>query len=158
MVKAGSGGRDGSYIFLDETKNGKDRVVPLAPGVVSVLREQKRQQAEWQLSAGSSWSNPHDLVFTDEMGGHLKHKTVYKHFKAIVNQIGMGETRFHDLRHSCAIMALQSGCSVKAVQEMLGHYSNAFTMDVYGEVSEAMMEDTRTRMEELFDAVSGGEN
>lgn len=140
----------GEYIFLDETKNGKSRLVPISPGIVSVLRAQKRQQAAWQLAAGEAWSNPHNLVFTDELGKYLMHPTVYKHFKAIVAKLGMPEVRFHDLRHSCAIMALQAGCSVKAVQEQLGHYSSAFTMDVYAAVSNTMMEDSRQRMEGLL--------
>ena len=34
--------------------------------------------------------------------------------------------------------ALQAGDSIKAVQEQLGHYSTAFTMDVYAAVSDTM--------------------
>lgn len=144
----------GHYLFVDETKNGKTRVVTIPPSVVKVLRQQRAAQAEWKLAAGEAWSNDYNLVFTDEMGGHLKHDTVYRHFKSLAKKIGMGETRFHDLRHSCAIMALQAGCSVKAVQEQLGHYSSAFTMDVYAAVSDTMKKDTQDRMEQLFKQVS----
>lgn len=112
--------RTPDYVFLDETKNGKNRTVPISFSVIKVLRQQKTQQAEWKLAAGKAWKNDHNLVFTDEMGNHLKHDTVYRHFKRLVKKIGMEETRFHDLRHSCAIMALQAGCSVKSVQESLG--------------------------------------
>ncbi len=146
--------REAGYSFIDTTKNGKARVIPIAPAVVKVLREQRRQQAEWQLAAGEVWSNDHNLVFTDEIGGHVKHKTVYLHFKKHVKAIGMESTRFHDLRHSHAIMSLQAGCSVKAVQEQLGHYSSAFTMDVYAAVSETMKQDTRNRVESLIKQVS----
>lgn len=147
-------GKD-NYIFLDQTKNGKSRVVPLAPGIVEVFRNQRREQSAMQLAAGAAWENARGLVFTDELGRHLKHNTVYLHFKKVVKSIGMENTRFHDLRHSCAVLALQSGCSVKAVQEQLGHYSSAFTMDVYASVSDAMKRDTQARLEAVFeDAVS----
>ena len=43
---------DIGYIFLDETKNGKERVVTIPPSIVNVLRAQQRQQAEWKLAAG----------------------------------------------------------------------------------------------------------
>lgn len=142
------------YVILDETKNGKARTIPIAASVVKVLRAQQRQQAKWQLAAGPAWHNAYNLVFTDELGGHLKHHTVYKHFKRAVSSIGMETTRFHDLRHSCAILALQAGCSVKAVQEQLGHYSSAFTMDVYAAVSDTMRQDTQTRMESVIKEVS----
>ena len=62
--------------------------------------------------------------------------------------------RFHELRHSYAVNALQAGDSVKAVQEQLGHYSSAFTMDVYAAVSDTMRKDSQKRMEGLFKAVS----
>lgn len=147
-------GGGGAYIFLDETKNGKSRIVAIAPSVTAVLRKQQRRQAEWQLAAGEAWSNPHNLVFTDELGGHLKHHTVYNHFKSIVRSIGMEDTRFHDLRHSYAIAALQNGDSPKDVQEQLGHYSSAFTMDTYAEVSDTMRRASQDRMERFIKQVS----
>ena len=145
---------DSGYVFLDETKNGKERIVAIAPSIVRVLRSQQAQQAEWKLAAGSAWNNPHNLVFTDELGGHLKHKTVHNHFKKIVASIGLENTRFHDLRHSYAVNALQAGDSIKSIQSQLGHYSSAFTMDVYAAVSDTMRRDSQERMERLFKAVS----
>ena len=67
-----------------------------------------------------------------------------------MRSIGLEGVRFHDLRHSCAILALQSGCSIKATQELMGHYSSSFTMDVYADVSRTMQQDTRDKMENVF--------
>lgn len=142
------------YIFLSETKNGRQRTATIAPSVVRILKEQKRAQMEQQMAAGPMWNNAHNLVFTDAFGDHLKHRTINNHFKAIVSSIGMGSTRFHDLRHSYAVNALQAGDSVKAVQEQLGHYSSAFTMDVYAAVSETMRKESQDRMEALIKSVS----
>ena len=139
-----------SYIFLDETKNGKDRIAAIAPSVVKALRDQQRRQAEWRLAAGSAWSNPHNLVFTDELGNHLSHSAVYCRFKRIVASIGMPETRFHDLRHSYAINALQNGDSPKNVCDQLGHYSTAFTMDTYAATSNTMRKESQDRMEQYI--------
>lgn len=142
------------YIFLDETKNGKERIAAVAPSIVKVLRQQRAYQTECQLAAGGLWNNEHNLVFTDEIGSPLKHRTVYNHFKKAVASIGLPDTRFHDLRHSYAINALQSGDSPKSVQEQLGHYSSAFTMDTYAAVSNTMRKDTQDRMEQLIKQVS----
>ena len=100
------------------------------------------------------WDNQCDLVFTDETGHHLKHHTVYNHFKYIVRSIGLEATRFHDLRHSYAINALQNGDSPKDVQEQLGHYSSAFTLDTYAEVSDTMRKASQDRMELFIKQVS----
>ena len=142
------------YIFIDETKNGKDRVIPIPPTVAAVLKAQQREQKQWRLVAGPAWKNEHNLVFTNELGDHLRHSTVYQHFKKLVKKIGMDETRFHDLRHSTAILELQNGCSVKAVQSQLGHYSSSFTMDTYAAVSDTMKQDTRNRLEQYIQQVS----
>lgn len=146
--------RSSEYVFIDATKNGKDRIISAAPTVMNTLRKQRTHQLECQLAAGTAWSNEHNLVFTNAVGGHLKHHTVYNHFKKHVRAIGMDSTRFHDLRHSCAILALQSGCSVKSVQSQLGHFSSSFTMDVYGAVSETMKKDTQDKMEQAIKLVS----
>ena len=71
---------------------------------------------------------------------------MYKHFKRIVRSIGLDDARFHDLRHSYAVAALQAGDDVKTVQETLGHHTAAFTLDVYGHVTEQMKKESAERM------------
>ena len=142
------------YHYLDETKNGKGRTVSIAPSIVCILQEQKRRQAEWQLAAGPLWHNDRNLIFTDHLGDHIKHRTVNNHFKKIVASIGLPNVRFHDLRHSYAVNAIQAGDPIKVVQEQLGHYSSAFTMDIYAAVSDTMRKQSQDRMEQLFKDVS----
>lgn len=40
----------------------------------------------------------------------------------------------HDLRHSCAALAVSAGANVLALQRMLGHTSAKVTLDVYAEL------------------------
>jgi len=47
-------------------------------------------------------------------------------------------------------LSLQNGDSVKTVQGNLGHATAAFTLDVYGHVSEKMKEDSAQRMEKYI--------
>lgn len=139
---------DGEYRFVS-LKNDKSRRIMPAPAVMRVLQNQRQIQNEWKLKAGIAWENS-ELVFTNQLGGHLAHFTVYKHFKKIVREIGIPDARFHDLRHSYAVAALQAGDDVKTVQETLGHHAASFTLDVYGHVSERMMKDSSKRMEEFI--------
>ena len=64
------------------------------------------------------------------------------------------ETRFHDLRHSYAVAAIKSGDDIKTVQENLGHATAAFTLDVYGHVTEKMKQESAARMEQFIIAVN----
>ena len=59
----------------------------------------------------------------------------------------MSDSRVHDLHHTFAVLFLQNGDSVKTAQGNLGHATAAFTLDVYGHVSEKTEEDCAARME-----------
>ena len=145
----------GGTYCLAPTKNSRNRTILTAPSVMALLRKQKSQQAQMRLLAGEAWNNSWDLVFTNELGGHLCHCTVYKKFKAIVRELGMPEERFHDLRHSFAVASIESGDDIKTVQSNLGHATASFTLDVYGHVSQKMRQQSADRMEEFIQKVSG---
>lgn len=145
-------GGSGEY-HLVSPKNGKSRCITLAPSVLATLKAQWVKQAEWRLKAGEMWEQS-GLVFTDEIGHHLSAQTVYLHFKKLAAEAGYPDARFHDLRHSYAVAALQSGIDVKTVQETLGHHTAAFTLDVYGHVTERMKQESANRMEAFIKRVS----
>ena len=79
---------------------------------------------------------------------------MYLHFKKIAEQIGAPEAKVHDLRHTYAVLSLQNGDDVKTVQMNLGHASAAFTLDVYGHVSDRMQRESAARMEQYIADVS----
>jgi integrase len=41
---------------------------------------------------------------------------------------------FHDLRHHVASVLIAAGCSIKAVQEGLGHANASETLDTYSQL------------------------
>jgi integrase len=143
----------GEYIFAP-LKNDKTRCITPAPTIMEILKDQKKIQDDWRIKAGEAWEGT-NLVFSNELGQHLAHFTVYKHLKLIVRSIGMPATRFHDLRHSYAVASLQSGDDIKTVQENLGHQTASFTLDVYGHVSEKMKRDSSERMERFIKGIKG---
>ena len=100
------------------------------------------------------WDNPLNLVFTNDTGRNLSAQTVYLHFKKLIAEAGYPDTRFHDLRHSYAVAALQAGDDIKTVQENLGHHAAAFTLDVYGHVTEKMKNESAARMEAFMQEVT----
>ncbi len=142
----------GRYEFVT-LKNDRPRKITPAPYVMKVLANRRKKQLEARLRAGELWEDS-NLVFTNETGRHLARQTVYKQFKNLVAEIGMPSARFHDLRHSYAVAALQSGDNVKTVQQNLGHHTAAFTLDVYGHVTESMRKESADRMEAFINGVS----
>lgn len=94
-------------------------------------------------------------MFTNELGGHLMPHTVYQNYKKVVAAIGRPDARFHDLRHSYAVAAIKGGDDIKTVQGNMGHATAAFTLDVYGHVTDQMKQASAARMEKFIQSVSG---
>ena len=136
--------------LFSSPKSGKSRTITPAPTAFQVLRRQKARQAEQQLKAGPLWSNPHGLIFTAEDGGPLSQQMAELNFSDVRATVGLEGTRFHDLRHTYAVNSIRAGDDIKTIQTNLGHASAAFTLDIYGHVTEAMKQDSATRMEVLI--------
>jgi integrase len=89
-----------------------------------------------------------------ESGHRITPQAAYRAFKLVVTEPGMPHVRFHDLHHSYAVASLRSVDDVKTVQENLGHATAAFTLDVYGHVTEQMKTESANRMEAFIQSVS----
>ena len=139
---------------LVSTKSSKVRTIAAAPFVMAQLRRRKLAQLEHRLAAGPAWVQS-DLVFTDERGLHLTKSAVYRAFKKVAASIGRPDARFHDLRHSYAVAAIHSGDDIKTVQSNLGHATAAFTLDVYGHITDKMKQESAARMEQFIQSISG---
>ncbi len=138
---------------LVSTKSSKSHKIMPAAFVMETLHRVKHKQLENRLLYGEHWEDT-GFVFTDELGHHLKHRTVYNNLKATVAQINLPNMRFHDLRHSFATISIRSGDDIKTVQENLGHATAAFTLDVYGHVTEQMKRESAARMDNFIRAVN----
>ena len=57
--------------------------------------------------------------------------------------------------HSYAIASIQAGDDIKTVQSNLGHATAAFTLDVYGHVTDQMKQASAQRMDAFIKSVSG---
>lgn len=79
---------------------------------------------------------------------------MYHRFKKIVSSIGLPDARLHALRHNCAVATLRAGDDIKTVQSNLGHHTAAFTLDVYGHVTEEMKQESANRMDAFIKSVS----
>lgn len=135
---------------LVPTKNNKPRYIKPAQAVLKVLQRQSMWQKKARVRAGQFWNNELNLVFTNEIGENIAPNTLYTHFKSIAASIGAPQTRFHDLRHSYAVLSLKSGDDIKTVQSNLGHHTAAFTLDTYAYVTEQMKRESANRMDKAI--------
>ena len=144
--------RGQKYVY-GTLKNGKTRVITPAPFVMRLLEAHKTAQEEERLAKRDLWDDGGfpGLVFTHADGSHYSQPTIWKEFQDILKAAGLEHHRVHDLRHTFAVNSLRAGDDIKTLQENLGHYSAAFTLDRYGHVTPSMRRESANRMQAYID-------
>ncbi|MEU4390311.1 tyrosine-type recombinase/integrase [Kribbella sp. NPDC023855] len=133
-----------------KTKKSK-RTVPLIKVCLEALASHKRQQAKERLLAGAKWVDT-GYVFTTEIGTPIEPDNLRRTWYPIRSAAGLGEMRFHDLRHSCVTLLLRLKVPPHIVQAIVGHADVQVTMAVYAHAS---LEDQRKALEQLEEMVAG---
>jgi integrase len=91
------------------------------------------------------------LVFESRRGGYLTLAQARDTFtKAVTAVGGIDGVRLHDLRHTCASLAISAGANVKVVQRLLGHKTATLTLDRYGH----LFPDDLDAVADAFDAAA----
>jgi integrase len=123
-------------LVISEPKTERSRrEVPLHPTIVTMLRKHRTAQKAERLAAGDQWNNIDNLVFTTELGGRVDPRKLLHVVKTAAKAAGVDRTNVHTLRHSAAVLWLESGTHIKAVADLLGHSSISITGDTYGHTS-----------------------
>lgn len=71
---------------------------------------------------------PDALLFAAQNGGHLQPSTLYRHWYKARAAAGRDDLRWHDLRHSGAVLAAQTGATLAELMARLGHSTPAAAM------------------------------
>ncbi len=79
-----------------------------------------------------------EYVFSSPHGGPMSPDSVLHMLQRVLKRAGLERIRFHDLRHTFSVLALQNGVDMKTLSAMLGHYSAGFTLDTYAHVTTSM--------------------
>ena len=95
-------------IFVRFTKNGKSRTLPLTKRAVQLLAT-LRQDAR-----------PDELIFDPERTGRLRRQTMVV-FEKAVDEAGLGDFTFHDLRRTFATRLRAVGVHDYDIADLLGH-------------------------------------
>jgi len=80
-------------------------------------------------------------------------EVLWEHNQKTLTGAGIEHHRFHDLRHTFAVSSLRAGDDVKTLQENMGHFTAAFTLDRYAHVTETMKRESANRMQAFIEAL-----
>lgn len=139
---------------------------------IRVVRSLKRHKGEWITTDGKSTSSHRSVVvpgnYALALDQHVQRKTegpyifsqpngepfaqwnLQRIHRRVLKKAKLPDMRFHDLRHSHAVMCLENGVPMKAIQTRLGHSSYQITADTYSHVSESYAKTVAEKLEEIL--------
>ena len=125
--------------FYDSVKNNKPRTIYPAESVMEMMKQFHDKE-------------PNNGFVFRGLGGnqHLTHSMIRCPFEKIMKQIGMPEFRFHDLRHTYAVISIKAGVDLKTLSAAMGHHSVAFTLDTYAFALTDMKLESAKRMQSFL--------
>ncbi|MBP3337075.1 MAG: site-specific integrase [Clostridia bacterium] len=133
---------DGVVQILAKDKGKSDssnRALPLDKDTKARLLAHKEKQEMYQKKFKGAYSKKWlDYVMVDELGELILPNYITGAFNRMVENNGLKDVRFHDLRHTCASLLLNhgkhKGISMKDIQVWLGHSDFATTANIYSHV------------------------
>jgi integrase len=131
---------------LVELKTEKSRRTLALPAVaVEALRAHRARQNEARLLLGPRWQDS-GRVFTTITGGYLSGSSVTHRYQARLNEAGLPQRSFHELRHGAASLLLARGTSMRTVMEQLGHSQITLTMNTCAHIAPELLRDAADKL------------
>ncbi|UVO10863.1 site-specific integrase [Mycobacterium sp. SVM_VP21] len=110
---------DGGWVVGDPKSDAGIRDVAIPPHIVPVIRRHLAEHVGRRADA---------LLFPAKAGGHLQPSTLQRHYYKARAAAGREDLRWHDLRHSGAVLAAQTGATLAELMARLGHSTPAAAM------------------------------
>lgn len=127
-----------NIVLLQNAKGKKDRIVPLSPKILVLLREYyMAYQPKVYLFEGQQQGSSYDA------------RSLQQVLKQAVVRAGIDKpVTLHWLRHSYATHLLESGTDLRYIQELLGHNSSK-TTEIYTHVSTKNIQQIKSPFDDL---------
>ena len=127
-----------NIVLLKNAKGKKDRIVPLSPKILDLLRDYyKIYKPRLYLFEGQKAGEKYDA------------RSLQQILKQALQKAGITKpVTLHWLRHSYATHLLESGTDLRYIQELLGH-SSSKTTEIYTHVSTKSIQQIKSPFDDL---------
>jgi integrase len=125
----------GQTIDSDGKSNAGVQEISLDPYTVELLRTYLAVLDAEREAFGEEYDTSHGKLMRYPDGRRLHADTITRRFNRLVDLAGMRRIRLHDIRHTYAILSLDSGVHAEIVSDRIGHAHESITVQIYGHCS-----------------------
>jgi integrase len=118
-----------------KTKAGR-RLIAMPDKLITILRGHRLEQLEFRLKLGIGKMPDDALLFAHPDGSPLSPRALSLRWGRFAGNHGIGDVRFHDLRHTQASLLHDAGVPLAVVSKRLGHSKISTTLNLYTHVFE----------------------
>lgn len=131
--------------MLVEGKGSKERVVPVSPRAMELVRLWLADRALLDVKPEAR-----DILFLNRRGGRMSRVMIFYIVKELARLAGIKRNVSpHTLRHSFATHLLEGGANLRSIQELLGH-ENIVTTELYVHIDRTRLRATLETHHPLF--------
>ncbi len=129
---------DNKTIITEPKSEDSNRFVSAPQEVFDIIRRHMQRHDKNKKMLQAEYIDK-GLIACQDNGERIRPVLFSKNFANLIERNKLKKIRFHDLRHSCASLMLNSGVAMKTASQILGHSSITITADLYTHV----LEDTK---------------
>ncbi|WP_420887476.1 tyrosine-type recombinase/integrase [Brevibacillus formosus] len=131
---------DNNNVKLTTLKNSSSyRTIGLEDDLLKELKKFKARQNELILGSKTFRQNEDQIIFQNYLGNYLTPSTIRESIQEYCEKTGVEYKG--TLRHTHAVLLLESGASLVYVSKRLGHKTIKTTADIYLSITEKIEED-----------------
>lgn len=132
-------------IILDPKTYSSARTIHIQTELFTLLKEIVKISKERQVIFGYR----SDLLFPRVDGSYLIYQTLHACFKKYTATAVGRELTLHSLRHTHASLMFESGMTLEAISERLGHRGSVITKEVYLHITNKKKEEYNKQMDSI---------
>ncbi|MCP3762084.1 site-specific integrase [Domibacillus sp. A3M-37] len=130
--------KEDEELFGDTKTHKSKRTITISQSLTNALQFHLKYQNQNKLALNDFYNHDLNLVLCRNDGNVMPKSTLFNSFARILKKADLPQLSIHSLRHTHAVLLLESGADMKYVQERLGHGSMGITADVYAHVSKKL--------------------
>ncbi len=128
------------------------RVLPIPDYVFEAILEE-RKTYEKNRSRRRKYFLDENYICCSTYGKPRSKDFHWSHYKKLLQDTGLPDIRWHDLRKSYCTLLLKNDFSPKAVSKLMGHAKELITVDVYGDNDNIIPEEMPELVEYMADVM-----